>query len=432
MFWQKDIETMPRKELESLQLERLKKTVDYADKNVRFYNKKLAEAKISADKIKQLSDIQYLPVTTKDDLRDNYPFDLFARPMREIVRTHASSGTTGKPIVVGYTRNDLSGWSDQVARFCMAVGVTDEDVVQISFGYGLFTGALGLHYGLEKIGATVVPISSGNTQRQLMLMEDFGVTALVSTPSYAVYLSEVARENGVYDNLKLRVGLFGGEGCTTEMRAKIEENIGILSTDNYGLSELGGPGVSGECELRCGLHFAEDHFLPEIVDSETMLHKKNGEDGELLVTTLTKEGMPMIRYRTKDITRLNYEHCECGRTHVRMDKIKGRSDDMLIIKGVNVFPSQIESVLMGIPEIGAHYQLIISRDKRMMDNLEVKVELTDGEFLVEYKKLEQLQKVVREKLRSVLQLDVKVTLVEPKSLERFEGKARRIVDNRNI
>lgn len=431
MFWQKDIETMPRKELESLQLERLKRLVEYAQKNVKLYHDKFEKANISADKIKQLSDVQYLPVTTKDDLRDNYPFNLFARPMKEIVRTHASSGTTGKPIVVGYTRGDLSNWADQVARICMAVGVTDEDIVQISFGYGLFTGALGLHYGLEKIGATVIPISSGNTQRQLMLMEDFGVTGLVATPSYAMYLSEIAHETGIYEKLKLRVGLFGGEGCTPEMRAKIEENFGILSTDNYGLSELNGPGVSGECEHRCGLHFAEDHFLPEIVDPDTMLHKQSGEYGELLVTTLTKEGMPMIRYRTKDITRLDYDTCKCGRTHARMEKIKGRSDDMLIIKGVNVFPSQIESVLMSIPDIGAHYQLIISRDKRMLDNLEVKVELVDGSYLVEYKKLEQLQNRVRENLRSVLQLDVKVTLVEPKSLERFEGKARRLLDLRN-
>ncbi len=430
MYWQKDIETMPRAELDRLQLERLRNIVDYADKNVAFYHKKFAEAKITPEKLKQLSDVQYLPVTSKEDLRDNYPFDLFARPMKEIVRTHASSGTTGKPIVVGYTRNDLSNWADQVARICMAVGVTDEDIVQISFGYGLFTGALGLHYGLEKIGATVIPISSGNTQRQLMLMEDFGVTALVSTPSYAMYLSELAHEGNVREKLKLRVGLFGGEGCTPEMRTKIEENFGIISTDNYGLSELNGPGVSGECAHRCGLHFAEDHFLPEIVDPNTMLHKPQGEDGELLVTTLTKEGMPMIRYRTKDITRLDYDTCKCGRTHARMDKIKGRSDDMLIIKGVNVFPSQIESVLMAIEGIGAHYQLIISRDARMMDNLEVKVELVDGAYLVEYKKLEKLQNTVKEQLRSVLQLDVRVTLVEPKSLERFEGKARRIVDLR--
>jgi len=344
---------------------------------------------------------------------------------------HASSGTTGKPIVVGYTRNDLDTWADQVARICTAVGVTDEDIIQISFGYGLFTGALGLHYGLEKIGASVVPASSGNTQRQLMLLEDFQVTGLVATPSYAMYMSELAREQGIRERLRLRVGLFGSEGCTPEMRTKIEENFGILSTDNYGMSELGGPGVSGECDLRCGLHFAEDHYLPEVVDSGTLLQKQPGEDGELLVTTLTKEAFPMIRYRTKDITRLNYEPCGCGRTHVRMDKVKGRSDDMLIIKGVNVFPSQIESVLMTIENIGAHYQLIIRRENHM-DNLEVRVELVNGDLLERYKALERLQEQVKEQLRAVLQLDVKVTLVEPKSLERFEGKAKRIVDLRGV
>ena len=430
MFWQKDIETMPRAELDRLKLERLRWVVDYADKNVPMYNERFRKAGVTAEKIRSLSDIQYLPVTTKEDLRDNYPFGLFAQPLSKIVRTHASSGTTGKPIVVGYTRGDLQNWSDQVARVCTAVGVTENDIVQISFGYGLFTGALGLHYGLEKIGATVVPISSGNTQRQLMLMEDFGVTALVATPSYAMYMSELAREAGIREKLKLRVGLFGSEGCTPEMRSKIEENFGVISTDNYGLSELNGPGVSGECELRCGLHFAEDHFMPEIVDSKTLVPKQEGEDGELLVTTLTKEGFPMIRYRTKDISRLNYETCKCGRTHVRMDKIKGRSDDMLIIKGVNVFPSQIESVLMTIPNIGAHYQLIIRREN-LMDNLEVKVELVDASLLERYRELEQLQKKVKEQLHSVLQLDVKVTLAEPKTLERFEGKARRILDLRN-
>jgi len=430
VFWQKEIETMPRSEIEALQLERLKWTVDYAQRNVPFYQKKFEQAKVSADKIRTLSDIQYFPITTKDDLRDNYPYALFAKPLKEVVRMHASSGTTGKPIVVGYTKSDLNNWADQVARICTAVGITDEDIVQVAFGYGLFTGALGLHYGLEKIGASVVPASSGNTKRQLMMLEDFQVTGLVATPSYALYLSELANEQNLRERMKLRVGLFGSEGCTPEMRAKIEENFGVISTDNYGLSELGGPGVSGECEYRCGLHFAEDHFLPEIVDSDTLQQKEAGEDGELVVTALTKEAFPMIRYRTKDITRLNYDVCKCGRTHVRMDKVKGRSDDMLIIKGVNVFPSQIESVLMTIEHIGAHYQLIIRREHHM-DNLEVKVELVNGDLLERYKALERLQQTVREQLRSVLQLDVKVTLVEPKSLERFEGKARRIVDLRN-
>ena len=430
LFWQKEIETMSRPALEALQLERLRYLVDYADKNVKFYHTKLKEKGITADKIKTLSDVQYLPVTTKEDLRDNYPYDLFAQPLRNIVRTHASSGTTGKPIVVGYTKRDLDIWADTVARLCTAVGITNEDIVQIAFGYGLFTGALGLHGGLEKIGASVVPASSGNTQRQLMLLEDFQVTGLVATPSYALYLSELASEQGILDRLQLRVGLLGSEGCTPEMRDRIEDNFGIISTDNYGMSELGGPGVSGECHLRQGLHFAEDHFLPEIVDPETLEPRARGEEGELLVTTLTKEGFPMIRYRTKDITRINYEPCACGRTHARMDKIKGRTDDMLIIKGVNVFPSQIESVLMDIPQLGSHYQLILTRE-RFLDQLEIQVEIEDISLLENYKQLQQLQQRTRDDVRSVLQLDTKVTLVSPGSLQRFEGKAKRIVDNRN-
>lgn len=430
LFWQKEIETMSRPALEALQLERLRYLVDYADKNVKFYHNKLKEKGITADKIKTLSDVQYLPVTTKEDLRDNYPYDLFAQPLRNIVRTHASSGTTGKPIVVGYTKRDLDIWADTVARLCTAVGITNEDIVQIAFGYGLFTGALGLHGGLEKIGASVVPASSGNTQRQLMLLEDFQVTGLVATPSYALYLSELASEQGILDRLQLRVGLLGSEGCTPEMRERIEENFGIISTDNYGMSELGGPGVSGECHLRQGLHFAEDHFLPEIVDPETLEPRKRGEEGELLVTTLTKEGFPMIRYRTKDITCINYEPCDCGRTHARMDKVKGRTDDMLIIKGVNVFPSQIESVLMDIPQLGSHYQLILTRE-RFLDQLEIQVEIEDTSLLENYKQLQQLQQRARDDVRSVLQLDAKITLVSPGSLQRFEGKAQRIVDKRN-
>ena len=304
-------------------------------------------------------------------------------------------------------------------------------MVQIAFGYGLFTGALGLHYGLEKIGCDVIPASSGNTARQIMLMQDLGVTALVATPSYAMYISEVAKDQGVKLD-KLKIGLFGSEGSTPEFARRIEEIFGSLrATDNYGLTELNGPGVAGECSCRTGLHFAEDHFLPEIIDSKTLEVKPRGEEGELVVTTLTKEGQPMIRYRTKDITRISYEPCPCGRTHARMEKVKGRSDDMLKIKGVNVFPSQIESVLVTFPQIGAHYQLIIRRDDKCRDTLEIKVELIDGSLLERYKELEDLQHQIREKLREVLRLDVKVSLVQPKSLERFEGKAKRIVDLRN-
>lgn len=430
MFFQKDLETMPRKELEALQLERLKWVVDYCYRNVPFYQKRLDQCGVTADKIKQLSDVEYIPFTTKEDIRDNYPFGLFAQPMKNIARIHASSGTTGKPTVVGYTKNDLNTWSDLVARLCVAVGVTDEDVVQISFGYGLFTGALGLHYGLEKIGAAVIPISSGNTEKQVMILKDFGTTALVSTPSYALYMSEVAREKGVLDDLKLRLGLFGSEGCTPEMRDQVEKSFHVFATDNYGMSELMGPGVSGECIYRDGMHISEDHFLPELIDSATGQVLPRGETGELVITTLTKEGFPLLRYRTKDLTRLNYEPCKCGRTFVRMDKIKGRSDDMMKIRGVNVFPTQIESVLVTLPHIGPHYQLILRREG-YMDTLEVKVELTDGSLLDEYKKLSEIQKDVRAHLKTVLGIETKVTLCEPKSIERFQGKAKRIIDLRN-
>ena len=431
MFFQKEIETLPRHEIEALQLERLKYMVRYCYDNVPFYHKRLTEAKVTPDKIKQLSDIQYRPYTTKDDIRDNYPFGMFAQPMKNIVRLHASSGTTGKPTVVGYTRSDLDMWSDVVARLCVAAGATDEDIVQICFGYGLFTGALGLHYGLEKIGATVIPSSSGNTEKQVMLLKDFGTTAIVSTPSYAMYMSEVAHDNGITnDQLKLRLGLFGSEGCTPEMRTAVEKGFDLFATDNYGMSELIGPGVSGECIYREGMHIAEDHFLAEIIDSKTGEVLEPGATGEVVITPLTKEAFPLLRYRTKDISRINYEPCKCGRTMARMDKIKGRSDDMLKIKGVNVFPSQIESVLMGIPQIGPHYQLVVTR-QGCMDNLEVKVELIDSTLLENYSELETLQRTIQGKIHTVLGLMLKITLVEPKSLQRFQGKAQRILDLRN-
>ncbi len=431
MFFQKDIETMPRKDLEALQLERLRRIVDYCYNNVPFYHKTLDEAGVSADKIKCLSDVQYIPFTNKTDIRDNYPFGLFAVPQKKIVRIHASSGTTGKPTVVGYTRNDIDIWSDCVARMCTAVGVTDEDTAQISFGYGLFTGALGLHYGLEKIGCAVIPVSSGNTKKQAMLLKDFGASVLVSTPSYAMYMSEVAHEMGITnDDIRLRLGLFGSEGCTNELRDLIEKGFGLFSTDNYGMSELMGPGVSGECHLRDGLHIAEDHFLPEIIDPQTGIPVERGESGELVITTLTKEGIPLLRYRTKDITRLNYDTCACGRTHVRMDKVKGRSDDMLKIRGVNVFPSQIESVLANIEGISPHYQLVLTR-RNYTDFLEVKIELVDASLLENFAGLDALRQNAVSQLRTVLGIDAKVTLVSPKSLERYEGKAKRIVDLRN-
>ncbi|HIT09339.1 MAG TPA: phenylacetate--CoA ligase [Candidatus Merdivicinus faecavium] len=430
MFFQKDLETMPREKIREIQLERLKWVVDYCYRNVEFYHRRLDEAGVKPEKIKQLSDVQYIPFTTKEDIRDTYPYGLFAQPLKNIVRIHASSGTTGKPTVVGYTRRDLDTWSDLVARLCVAVGTTDEDIVQISFGYGLFTGALGLHYGLEKIGASVIPISSGNTEKQVMILKDFGTTALVSTPSYALYMSEVAREKGVINDLKLRLGLFGSEGCTPEMRDQVEKSFHIFATDNYGMSELMGPGVSGECIYREGMHIAEDHFLPELINSDTGEVLGEGETGELVMTTLTKEGFPLLRYRTKDLTRLNYEPCKCGRTFARMDKIKGRSDDMMKIRGVNVFPTQIESALVGLPYIGPHYQLVLRREG-FMDTLEVKVELIDGSLLDEYKKLAEIQKNVRFQLKTILGIDTIVTLCEPKSIERFQGKAKRIIDLRS-
>ncbi|MFI3207056.1 MAG: phenylacetate--CoA ligase [Clostridia bacterium] len=433
MFFDKEIETMKRKDIEKMQLERLKHLVDYCYNNVKFYNEKLGKAGItSGDKIKTLSDVKYIPFTTKEDIRDNYPFNMLATPMKNIVRVHASSGTTGKPTVGVYTKNDLDNWATQVARICTASGITDEDIVQISFGYGLFTGALGLHYGLEKIGATVIPASSGNTDKQLMMLRDFGVTGLVATPSYAIYLSEKIRE-GEYplsDYDKLRIGILGSEGCSDEMRRTIEKNMNIFVSDNYGMTELSGPGASGECHLRTGLHFNEDAYLPEIIDSDTGEVKEAGEVGELVVTTLIREGAPVLRYRTRDITKLNYETCECGRTGVRMEKVMGRTDDMLIIKGVNVFPSQIAQILSGFNQISPHYQLVLTKEN-YMDRLEVKVELIDASLLEYFGELEKLTMKIRERLKSVLGLDTKVRLVEPKSLERFQGKAKRVIDLRN-
>jgi len=431
VFWQKDAETMPRAQIKELQLKKLQHTVKWCYDRVPYYHKIMEEAKVTPDMIRTLEDVRRLPFTTKADLRDNYPFGLFAVPKKEIVEIHASSGTTGKPIVGGYTRNDMDVWSDCVARIAVASGANENDICQIAFGYGLFTGAFGLHYALEKIGAMVVPISSGNSEKQIMIMKDFGTTLLVATPSYAVYLSELAKEMGVADQLQLRLGLFGSEVCTPEMRDQIERNIGITVTDNYGLTEIGGPGMSGECIFRDGLHINEDHFLCEIIDPDTGEVLPEGEKGELVVTPLTKEGFPIFRYRTKDITRIITEPCKCGRTFARMDKVVGRTDDMLIIKGVNVFPSQIESVLIQSPHIGPHYQLIL-RKKNYMDNLEVKVELIDGSLLDQYGALEKVAGDIRAQLRTVLGLDCKVTLVEPQSIERSTGKAKRIVDLRNV
>ncbi len=379
-----------------------------------------------------MEDIKKIPYTTKADLRDNYPYGLLAVPMDDIVRVHASSGTSGKPTVVAYTKNDLDMWSDCVARLIVAAGGRKSDVVQISFGYGLFTGALGLHQGWEKVGASVIPASSGNTERQVMLMKDLGATALVATPSYGLYISEVMERMGLKkEDFKLRIGLFGSEASSPEMHQELQNKLGVFPTDNYGLSEIIGPGVSGECEFKCGMHINEDHFYPEIVDRDTLEPLQDGEWGELVITTLTKEGLPMLRYRTKDITRLITDKCKCGRTTVRMDRIQGRSDDMLIIRGVNVFPSQIEGVLMSIPEIGGNYEIVVERIGHL-DKLTINVEVKDFALLDNYSKLEDLVKKVRQKLKVVLQIDAVVRLVEPQSLKRFEGKAKRVTDLRKI
>ena len=432
MIFQKDIETLPRKEIEAIQLERLKWVVKYCYDNVPLYHQRLTDCGVlDGSKIKQLSDIEYIPFTTKDDFRDNYPFGLMAADMKDIVRIHASSGTTGKPTTGVYTKEDLDIWSDCVARVACAGGVTPDDIIQISFGYGLFTGALGLHYGMEKLGATVIPASSGNTAKQLMMLRDWGVTGMVATPSYALYLSEAMKEEGYpLSDYSLRLGILGSEPCTVSMRDQIERNFNIRVSDNYGMTELGGPGVSGDCEARDGMHFAEDHFLPEIIDHDTGKRLGEGEVGELVITTLTRRGMPVLRYRTKDITKITYEPCSCGRTHARMAKTMGRTDDMLIIKGVNVFPTQIENILINIKDIAPHYMLIITREN-YRDSLEIKVELENVELLEQYQRLSDLKKFIEAKMQSILGLRTKVTLVAPKTIERFQGKAKRIVDLRN-
>ena len=430
MFFQKDIETMKRKDIEALQLERLKYTVKYCYDNVPFYRKRLSETGVLPEKIKTLKDIRYIPYTTKTDIRDNYPYGLFAVPLEKIVRIHASSGTTGKPTVVGYTKNDLNMWSDAVARIAASVGVNSGDIAQISFGYGLFTGALGLHCGLEKLGVAIVPISSGNTDKQLMVMQDFRTSVLIATPSYALYLAEQMKAKGIDPkSLSLRIGMFGSEPSTLKMRDEIEANLGVFATDNYGLSEVCGPGISGDCEFRDGQHIAEDYFLPEIIDGETGEVLEEGQEGEIVFTTLCKEGIPLLRYRTRDLSSLTYEPCKCGRTHVRMQRVHSRSDDMLKIRGVNVFPTQVESVLAEIPDVASHYRMIVTRDG-YMDRLEILVELVNASLLERYKELEALHDRIKGRLRSVLGLDVSVKLVEPNSIERCQGKTKHVIDKR--
>lgn len=432
MIWAKE-ETMSRPEMEELQLIRLQDTVNKVYEKVPYYRAKMDELHMKPTDIKALTDLSKLPFTTKMDMRDTYPFGLFAVPKQELCRIHASSGTTGKPTVVGYTKKDLEIWSECVARLAVAGGATKEDISQICFGYGMFTGALGLHYGLEKMGSAIVPSSTGNTQKQIMYMKDFETTLLVATPSYALRIAEVANEMGIdpKTDLKVRIGLVGSELMTEAMRQEMYKAWGsdMLLTQNYGMSELMGPGVSGECLQLNGMHVNEDHFIPEIINSKTGEVLPPGEVGELVITCITKEALPLIRYRTKDITRLIYEPCACGRTNVRMENLSGRSDDMLKIRGVNVFPSQIEEVILGIDACGPHYEIIVGRAKHT-DTLEIKVEVLADSLMDSYKALENLEKEVRSKLHFVLGLDAKITLVSPNTLQRFEGKAKRVTDLR--
>jgi len=430
MIYCPQAECADRDQLRELQWKRLLWSVAHAYANIPAVKQKFATISLEPGDIRNWEDVQKIPFTVKDEMRENYPYGLFAAPMSDIVRLHASSGTTGKPTVVGYTANDMAVWTECCARVAAMGGVTREDIAQVTFGYGLFTGGFGMHQGLEKLGATVLPMSSGNTERQIRLMADFGSTALVSTPSYALYLAETAKNMGMTDKLKLKYGLFGGEGSTEEMRQKIQEGFGIRATENYGLSEIVGPGVSGEClELR-GMHVAEDFFYCEIVDPETGIPLPEGSWGELIITTLAREGSPMLRYRTRDITKIDTTPCSCGRTSARIAKTRGRCDDMLIIRGVNVFPSQIEAVLMAFPEIGGHYEITVRREDHM-DKLEVMVELADASMLDSYAALENLSGSIRAKLKSTILCDAKITLVEPATLKRFEGKARRVTDLRN-
>jgi len=432
MIWNPEYETIDRKKLKELQLKRLHALLKWVYNEVPFYRERFENAGVKPSDVKALEDVVKLPFTTKDDLRDTYPFGMFAVPMENVVRVHSSSGTTGKPIVVGYTRADINTWSELTARIAVAGGATARDIAQMAFGYGLFTGGFGMHAGLERIGASVVPISTGNTERQVMLMKDFGSTVLVCTPSYALHIAEVGEAMGVdFSKLALRVGLFGAERCSERMRQEIEDRLRISATDNYGLTEVMGPGVAGECRFKNGLHINEDHLLVEIINPSTGEPVAPGEEGEIVFTTLTKEAFPVIRYRTRDLTRLIEEPCECGRTLARMEKVHGRTDDMLIIRGVNVFPSQVESVLFEIEGIEPHYQIIVDRHGAM-DEVELLVEVSNEIFPGEMKELLEFERQIENKLNYVLGIKVDVKLVEPKTLERTSGKSKRVIDKREL
>ncbi len=433
MFYNEDFETLPRPALEALQLKRLKAVAERVYKNVPFYRQSFDKAGIKPDDIRALEDLRRLPFTFKQDMRDSYPYGLFAVEMDDIVRIHASSGTTGKPTVVGYTRRDIENWSELMARSFVAAGAHKGDIIHNAYGYGLFTGGLGAHYGAEMLGASVIPISGGNTKRQILIMKDFGSTILTCTPSYSLFMAEAAVEEGIdFKSLKLRVGIFGAEPWSEAMRSEIENKLNLSAIDIYGLSEIMGPGVAIEClEAKKGLHIWEDHFIPEIIDPESGIPVPDGEMGELVITTITKEGIPLIRYRTRDITSITREPCICGRTHARIARMSGRSDDMLIIRGVNVFPSQIESILMKIEGVEPHYLLIVDR-KENLDTLEVQVEVDEQLFSDEVKHLQTLSQTIEKEIKEILGVTCKVRLVEPKSITRSEGKAKRVIDNRNI
>ncbi|MHB1004833.1 MAG: phenylacetate--CoA ligase family protein [Chloroflexota bacterium] len=432
MYWDKTHETMPRVEMQALQLKRLQAKVRDVYEKVPFYREAFQAHGLTPESVRTLDDLRKLPFTTKQDFRDNYPLGLAAVAPREIVRVHASSGTTGKPTVVAYTRNDISLWSEMMARSLTMAGVTSADVVHNAYGYGLFTGGLGVHYGTERVGATVVPVSGGNTKRQIMLMQDLGATALCCTPSYALFLAETAAEMGVdLRESELRVGLFGAEPWSYRMREEIENKLGIAALDIYGLSEILGPGVAMECPRKQGLHVFEDHFLAEIIDPASGEPLPYGQKGELVFSTITKEALPVIRYRTRDITALHPEPCACGRTLLRMDKVTGRSDDMLIVRGVNVFPSQIEAVLLEVEGVEPHYQIIVDREQRL-DDLEIWVEISEDVFSDEIRRLEDLERKVRAEIESVLGIMARVKLVEPRSIQRSEGKAKRVIDRREL
>jgi len=430
MIWNPEYECMERGALHDLQLRRLQMTVSWVYERVGHYRAQMDDRGVKPRDIRSLADVSRLPFTDKTALRDTYPFGMLALPLDEVVRIHSSSGTTGKPIVVGYSRGDINTWTELTARVAAAAGVNKGDLVDMAFLYGMFTGGWGMHYGIERIGATIIPAGSGQTERHLMMMSDFGTTVLVSTPSYALYLAEQGESAGVdFSALPLRLGLFGGEPCSDRLRTEIEGKLGIRATDNYGLSEVMGPGVAGECECACGLHVAEDHFLAEIVDPDTGEILPYGQEGELVITTLTKEAFPVLRYRTHDLTVLDPARCECGRTLARMRKVRQRTDDMLIIRGVNVFPSQIEDVLFRIEGVRPHYLIVVDR-KKNLDDLEVRIEVEDAVFSDIMADMVAFQRGVADKLQSVLGLRARITLVEPGAIERSAGKTQRVLDHR--